>query len=212
MTAIYHITHIDNLSGIIEAGGLWCDAECSTRAIQPVEIAYADLKGRRSRTQVPTLGGVLADYVPFYFANRSPMLGAIHTGRVAGYAGGQESVVYLVSSVELIAQTTATWCFTDGHAVERLTRYYQNLADLTELDWGLINSWKWRDTLDDPDRMRRKQAEFLVRQFAPWGWVESLATINPGVAKRVVAMLQKAAPEMRKQVAIQPRWYYDGDR
>ena len=79
MTAIYHITHIDNLLRIIQAGGLWCDAECTQQGIQPVGIAYANLKDRRSRTRVPELGGVLADYVPFYFANRSPMLGAIHT-------------------------------------------------------------------------------------------------------------------------------------
>ena len=96
MTDIYHITHIDNLASIVQAGGLWCDAECASHNISSVEIAYTDLKQRRNRTVVPELGGVLSDYVPFYFANRSPMLGAIHTGRVQGYAGGQQAIVYLV--------------------------------------------------------------------------------------------------------------------
>jgi hypothetical protein len=39
MTAIYHITHIHNLSNIIKDGGLWCDAEAARRNIQPIEIA-----------------------------------------------------------------------------------------------------------------------------------------------------------------------------
>ncbi len=208
MTAIYHITHIDNLPHIPASGGLWCDAECVHQGIQPVGIAYADLKGRRSRTAVPTLGGMLADYVPFYFANRSPMLGAIHTGRVSGYVGGQESIIYLVTSVELVAQTQAEWCFTDGHAVESVTRFFRSTDELGNLDWPLIQSWRWKNTDDDPDRMRRKQAEFLVRRFVPWAWIESLAAITPAVAKRVSAIVQEHGP---KPVAIQPKWYY-GDR
>jgi len=42
--------------------------------------------------------GCVADYVPFYFAPRSPMLYKLHKGGVPNYTGGQDPLVYLVSS------------------------------------------------------------------------------------------------------------------
>lgn len=36
------------------------------------------------------------------------------------------------------------------------------LADLERLDWNAIRSRHWADTPEDPDRKRRKQAEFLA--------------------------------------------------
>jgi hypothetical protein len=105
LTPIYHITHIDNLPGILREGGLWSDAERLRRGLLVQSIAYQELKDHRSQRSVETLdgrpvaqAGELSDYVPFYFANRSPMLYAIHTGYVEGYTGGQADVVYLVSS------------------------------------------------------------------------------------------------------------------
>ena len=114
-----HITHIENLPTIIAEGGLVCDAEAERRGLCKLSIAHADLKERRSRRRVQKLflgniaaGGVLSDYVPFYFTNRSPMLYAIHTGHVAQYAGRQNDVIYLVSSVEQVAKSELVWCFT----------------------------------------------------------------------------------------------------
>jgi hypothetical protein len=95
VTAIYHITHIDNLPRILAEDGLVCDAEAEQRKLCAQSIAHATLKDRRARTSVEknsgtpvAAGGVLADYVPFYFTNRSPMLFAIHKGAVVGYDGG----------------------------------------------------------------------------------------------------------------------------
>jgi hypothetical protein len=110
MTFIYHITHIDNIPRIQAEGGLVCDADAQQRNLCKQSIAHAEIKERRNQRQVVKLffanvaaGGVLSDYVPFYFANRSPMLYAIHTGHVAQYAGKQNDVVYLVSSVDAVA-------------------------------------------------------------------------------------------------------------
>ena len=74
-TYIYHHTHIDNLSGILRSGGVCCDRICQASTLTLRDIAYQNLKLRRMTTpvEVPP-GGVLADYVPFYFGPRSPML------------------------------------------------------------------------------------------------------------------------------------------
>jgi hypothetical protein len=86
MTRVYHITHVQNLQSIIAHNGLWCDNSRQERELDTIGIAHDHIKQRRARRRVH-LGaqGTLADYVPFYFAPRSPMLYAIHTGWVEGY-------------------------------------------------------------------------------------------------------------------------------
>lgn len=179
-TPIYHITNIDNLPRIIQTGGLWCDAERVRQEFDCVGIAHDRLKQRRTRTsvrnragQAVAAGGVLADYVPFYFANRSPMLFSIHTGYVEGYEGGQGNVVYLVSAVERVVAEKRAWCFTDGHAVEAVTEFYADTERLDTIDWAVVASWSWRNREDDLDRKRRKQAEFLVHRSVPWRWLQA---------------------------------------
>src|SRR5262249_43695282 len=154
-------------------------------------IAYDTIKQRRSVRLVKKLlggpvaaGGVLADYVPFYFSNRSPMLLAIHKGQVPGYQNGQSNIVYLVSSSERVAQSDLVWCFSDGNAVESVTEFFDRLEELSRVDWNAVQTWKWggRWLLNDPDIKRRKQAEFLVHERFPLELVEQIGVMNPAMA------------------------------
>jgi hypothetical protein len=132
---IYHITHLDNLARIIRTNGLWCDGERVRLGFDSVGIAHASLKTRRSQTPVPVAAeGTLNDYVPFYFAVRSPMLYSIHTGFVEGYDGGQKRVIYLVSSMEQVEKGDRKWCFTDGHAVESFTRFFDDRDKIDKIN------------------------------------------------------------------------------
>lgn len=56
-------------------------------------------------------GGVIHDYVSFYFGPRSPMLYQLHTGWVQGYDEGQQPLIYLVSSVQAIEQSGVGFVF-----------------------------------------------------------------------------------------------------
>jgi hypothetical protein len=58
----------------------------------------------------------VADYVPFYFAPRSPMLYKLHKGGVPNYTNGQDPLVYLVSSAEAVAAGGASFVFSGGVA------------------------------------------------------------------------------------------------
>jgi hypothetical protein len=212
---IYHITHIDNLPGILQTQGLWCDAERIRQGFRPVGIAHQDLKDRRARTPVRrrsgvivAAGGTLADYVPFYFANRSPMLFSIHTGFVAGYTGGQSSVIYLVSSAERMAAGNRPWCFTNGHAVEALTDFFDTPEESTQVDWSVIGNWSWKNTDADPDRKRRKQAEFLVHGSVHWSSIESIGVIDAATKSRVEQILAHAGVFYHPSVEVQRKWYY----
>jgi ssDNA thymidine ADP-ribosyltransferase, DarT len=97
--SIFHITHVENLVGILREGGLWSDAQRIARTLVTTNIGYTHIKNRRLSRPVPTSGGgMLGDYVPFNFCPRSVMLLAVHGGH-QDYGGGQEAVVHLVSCV-----------------------------------------------------------------------------------------------------------------
>jgi hypothetical protein len=207
MTAIYHITHLRNLPNIIRDGGLWCDHIVSQGNLAHVSIAHQHIKERRAQKEVHcAAGGNLADYVPFYFAPRSPMLYAIHKGNVAGYQGGQAAVLHLVASAEQVEKSSFSFAFTDGHAEMNISRFFTGLRDLEHIDWKIMRETYWADTLEDGDRKRRRQAEFLVHRFFPLGLVETIGVINQEAAAQVMGLLSSLEPQITVQV--QPTWYY----
>lgn len=87
---IFHITHVKNLAGIIEAGFLFSDSACRAGSAKPVNIGYSHIKDRRLKRKVPCAAkGTLGDYVPFNFCPRSVMLYVVSRGH-DDYQGGQE--------------------------------------------------------------------------------------------------------------------------
>jgi hypothetical protein len=207
LTAIYHITHVTNLPNILRDGGLWCDRVSAERNLAGVSIAHQHIKERRARKPVPcAAGGMLADYVPFYFAPRSPMLYAIHRSNVQGYQGGQTPIIYLVASAERVAQSGLSFAFTDGHAEMDLSRFFTDLDDLAQIDWNMMQARYWNDTREDGDRKRRRQAEFLVHEFFPFSLVERVSTQNREMALNVSALLSPLA--QKPGVQVEPSWYY----
>jgi len=88
---LFHITPIANLAGICEARALLSQNLGTLVGIDYQNIAHQGAQGARSIKSVPNPpGGQVHDYVPFYFAPRSPMLLAIEGGRVAGCDWRQE--------------------------------------------------------------------------------------------------------------------------
>lgn len=80
---LFHITAIDNLQAICAAGKLICKNKGAAQGSHYQNIAHAGAQGARADKSVPNPpGGNIHDFVPFYFAPRSPMLSAIHNGRV----------------------------------------------------------------------------------------------------------------------------------
>jgi hypothetical protein len=63
-----------NVSGILERGGLWCDARFRVAASQPTIVTDPGIKEKRAGVRLPPDGTrTLADYVPFFFFPRNPM-------------------------------------------------------------------------------------------------------------------------------------------
>lgn len=206
-TLIYHITHVDNLPLIIGYGGLRCCADLRSSGVAYRDIAYGHIQDRRASTRVPCgPRGALHDYVPFYFAPRSPMLYTINQGNVATYQEGQGSVVHLVSTVQAVQQAGERYVFTDGHATMAVSGFYEDLADLAQIDWPLMTSRYWFDTQQYLDRRRRRQAEFLVHRFFPWELVMAIGVLSEAMRGRAEVALADA--EHRPVLELRRGWYY----
>ncbi len=165
-TQIYHITCLENLQSIITSGGILCKNAMTRKNIACINIAHQNIQNRRAAKKIP-IGpeGTLHDYVPFYFAPRSPMLYAIHKGNVPGYSEGQEPIIYLVSNIGKFIASGGQFVFTDGHAIMDITRFYEDPKDIDQIDWSIMRNRMWKDTQSDGDRSRRRQAEFLAYDF-----------------------------------------------
>ncbi len=209
MTPIYHITHLHNLPSIIGAGGLYCDHTRTLQAVDCIGIAHQHIKDRRANRRVPTCeGGTLADYVPFYFAPRSPMLYAIHTGNVEAYADGQRPVLHLVSSAESVAESGLPFTWTEGHAEIAFSEFFEGLPELRRrIDWEVMRAKYWNDNPPAViDRKRKRQAEFLVHRFFPWPLFDTIGVIDRAMKDQVAEIL--AAADHKPEVQVRPGWYY----
>lgn len=210
MIKIYHITDKRNLPQICNYKGLYSKNKARTLNIDSINIAYEGIQDRRTETMVPIKpGGCLHDYVPFYFAPRSPMLYAIKTGFIGGYEGGQRDIVYLVCAIESIVEKKSLFVFTDGHAIMRLSEFFSDIRSFNFIDWKVMKDSYWADTPKDPDRKRRRQAEFLVRDFLPFGLVDEIGVMNESVQNEVKDIVFKNGYD--KIVNIKNDWYYSQD-
>jgi hypothetical protein len=198
--AIYHITHVSNVAGILRDGCLWSDSERIGRSLVSTNIGHKHIKERRLRRDVTVAaGGKLGDYVPFYFCNRSVMLYVVSRGH-QDYVGGQDEIVHLVSSVQAATRVNQPWAFTDRHAELGHALYYDRLADLSAVDWDVMPMPYWSES----DVKEKRQAEFLVHNRFPWSAIEKIGVRDQAVAMKVRALLGGTAPP----VEVQPGWYY----
>ncbi len=203
-TPIYHITHISNLPSIISSGGLSAFNVLKRQQKRYTDIALQSIQDQRDRIIVPCAsGGVLHDYVPFYFAPRSPMLCSIDYYRGKSY---HNEVVHLVTEAESVKNSQLIFAFTDGHAIMAYSDFYDDLNDLSQIDWQIMREKYWKDTDQDGDRKRRRQAEFLVYQFVPWKLIKGIGVINDSIKTKVEAILQNH--QYQPFVKKCPQWYY----
>ena len=210
-TLIFRIIHIDNLHVCLEQGGLWASAAAPAGGPSYRPILDPAIHARRCSRSVPCgPGGTLVDYVPFYFGTRSPMLYRIHTRYNIDYDGGQEPIIYLVSSCETVRDAGTPFVFTDGHAATTMpeSRFFDDMSCLRHVDFEATDAEWWRNTLEDSDRERRKQAEFLVHHFCNWSLVLGIGVIDGAVKARVENILGTHPQSRRVPVRIRRNWYY----
>ena len=113
-------------------------------------------------------GGVLSDYIPFYFTPKSPMLLNIKTGYSGITKRPNGDIAILVSSCQHMAAQGVTMLFTDRHAYTMTAAWTADADDLAALiDWDILRRHDFARNDAYPDKMERYQAEALAHRHVP---------------------------------------------
>jgi hypothetical protein len=202
---LFRITHRDNLPWLLANG-----VHCANGVRDPgfVPIGNPDLIDRRASFQVPIPpGGTLADYVPFYFTPKSPMLYNILSGWAGLKRRTNAEIVFIISSVSSMNKAEVRMLFTDRHAVMGAARWEHDPAKLaTMIDWDILQR---RDFARDdayPDKKDRYQAEALAYRNVP---VEALIGIACG-SESAQAQIEALVGDLGLPIPVRARadWYF----
>jgi hypothetical protein len=163
---IWRIVHRKNLPWIFD-NGLHC-GNSPTQSPDWISIGSPELITKRGNRLVPIPpGGVLNDYIPFYFTPFSVMLKNINTGWGGIKKYNNTDILILVSSLHHLQQQNVPFLFTDSHAFPPYANFYRNLSDLDKIDWPLLQRRDFKRDSDDPRKMERYQAEALIHRHCP---------------------------------------------
>jgi len=204
---LYHFTHISHLESIL-TNGIFSDTRAQAMGLITHEAGDQGVKERRRSMTVPIEpGGVVADYVPYYFAPRSPMLLRIMTNRVPSYTGARDELIYLPTRVSTLTSLGLQPIFTRRNAALLTAEFFDDPAELaTNIDWPLMKERYWNDTPTDGDRMHRRMAECLVHDHVPPDAIIGLAAMSGERVYDVEVILDRIGFSL--SVVQRPSWYY----
>ncbi|BCD95853.1 DUF4433 domain-containing protein [Marinagarivorans cellulosilyticus] len=216
---LFHITAIDNLAAIFSESALLCKTLSDTKGLGYHNIAHAGAQGTRAgKAVIDPPGGGIHDYVPFYFAPRSPMLSAIHHKQVAGCPYRQADIVYFELLVRQVVQKGAEFVFYDRNATKNYSVAYTDPHQLKNaIDWELLTEpptldgfCKFFHDRHEPakylDRREKRQAEFLIKDSVPVSWFTRLGVIDNHKASIVQQMANEHGVNLA--VDVMPDWYF----
>lgn len=205
---IYRIVHIDNVEYLLRNG-------LFTRHHPKADPNYINIgdtelitKRNNYSVKINPPNGQLGDYVPFYFGLLSPMLLKIRDGNKGITKRPQSDIVYIVCNVNDIMDCCPQWCFTNGHAKTAITEFYNDIGHLDQVDWSLVKQRYWSNTEEDFDRVRRKQAEFLVKDHVPVACISGIATYNETSKAIVDNIVTELALNITVKVNPNNNYYY----
>jgi hypothetical protein len=206
---IYHITHINNLEGILRDKVIWSDAKRLELKLNCEIVGMSEIKRRRLeelcvKCYPETMVG---EYVPFYFCPRSIMLYILHMGNHPdlNYHEGQGPIIHLqadlIETIRWAEDNNVRWAFSDRNAGEYIANFYNNMDGLTNVNWPAVEATDFRSILVKEG----KQAEFLVYESFPWQLVEKIGVQNNDTRDIVI---KKVGATQFGLVKIEQNWYY----
>lgn len=203
---LFRITHVANLPWLLAHGLHAARGEVADPNF--VAIGNPDLIDKRTRRSVPLPpGGMLSDYVPFYFTPKSPMLLNINTGRNGITRRPNDEIAVLVSSCQSMAARGVAMLFTDRHAYTATAAWTGNPDELAHLlDWEIFRRHDFARDDAYPDKMDRYQAEALAYLHVPPAALLGIACASEAVRLAIDAAVQQAGANAR--VIVRPNWYF----
>ncbi|MFZ4591806.1 MAG: type II toxin-antitoxin system toxin DNA ADP-ribosyl transferase DarT [Ignavibacteria bacterium] len=182
---IYRMTHIDNISHIVQNGITHINSPNKNPNYK--NIGDISLISSRNSLILPN-GRTLGEYIPFYFGKKMPMLYVIQKGYNGVSITLPEDIVYCASNVQKIVDSNIDYLFTDGHAKDGYSSFYTE-KDVNSIDniidLAAINSRNWKHE-NDLDLKRRKEAEFLVGNDVPFTCLKGFIVYNKEAKDKMI--------------------------
>lgn len=208
-TQVLHFTRIEHLPTILTRG-IVSDDLAKREGLLSQEVGNVEVKDLRSGLEVDAPpGGRVSEYVPFYFAPRSPPLYAITYGGVANYKGGSGRIVYLVTTLEKLNEAGLPIVLSDRNAALAYASFRSMDHGEPEpgfVDWALMEEKIWIDIEEYPDRRERRMAECLVHRWVPPDLILEVATRSEAVANEARGIVREVGLSL--SVQVRPDWYF----
>jgi hypothetical protein len=197
---VYHFTPLDNLPTILRFG-LLSISEKKRLGLPLRTIVWDTIQAHRAALTVPIEpGGIVEDYVPFFFTRLSPMLLAVLSNKVVD----EEHVIHLEFPISIMEQYPSI--FTDAPTIPGSEpNFYAQPADLEHLNWEVIDSPIWQT----PPIILRSQrlAELLIHRQLPVSHAERIIVWDNLIAEQVAAMFAAAHLPMPR-IETDPSCYF----
>jgi hypothetical protein len=180
---VYHFTHLDNLEGIIRHG-LLCPNQKEAQEIEHHSIANPNIQHRRAEMVVPCgPGGVVHDYVPFYFCPRTSMLLSVVNAKNVD----QMYLMYLALPISVLDRPDVVFTNASANTVDP-PDFFSDSTHAQDLAWDLIDSRKW----GFPEEQKQaRQAEVLVHQRVGIADVDHIIVWNKAVKEWVLELFKE---------------------
>src|SRR5579863_5248145 len=163
----FRIVHVRNVPWILD-NGLHCRNSAKSDP-NFVQIGNASLiNGRHQRTIKGPYDGTLSDYVPFYFTPLSPMFLNIKTGWHGIQQRSNQEIAILVASLHDLKKAGHPFVFTDRHAYLQAAQVFDDLKDLSKIDWNILQCRDFKRDPENPEKVERYEAEALMHKHLPF--------------------------------------------
>lgn len=193
---IYRITHIDNMKHILQYGITHKNSVNSNPQFK--DIGDTSLIHTRVSKKVDIDNGnlfdiietiTLGDFIPFYFGVKMPMLFVVQNGgNFVHSSTPPEDIIYIAFSIQKTITSNPIYYFTDGHATDLMTSFYNNakINDLPHIiDWNAIKASYWGGQ-ENLNIKRKKQAEFLVHEDVSYDNIIGYVCYNDQSKKKLI--------------------------
>lgn len=182
----YHMTHKDNLAGILQHGILSHSDVLARDDVLATDISDAGAQRWRDREE-PVNRRAIHDYAPMYINPKNPMLFVRRSM--------QHEIVILKVSPEVLQD--GQHIFSDGNAASRETIFSSDSTVIAE-SLPAINSEYWSNCIDGK---RRRCAELLVYpKVHPVHIISAICSNN--------ALAEEIARETNLQIEVIPSMFF----
>ena len=176
ITGLYYFSLINNFKNILEHGIL-SKSTIKNQNIGYCSFANEEVQGKRHKTlvelnydrlNIPKISFFsVHELVPLYFTPRTPTFYSVKDNH--------ENMFFVQIDPNIICNNNISFCFTDGNAALKNTKYFTSIEDLDNLIWPIIDADFWNDYVDGK---RIRNSEMMIYPSVDFIWFNKIVVSN----------------------------------